>query len=59
MTASDIIQNIVRILLWVGTPLLIKMGFDNDSAAAVLTGAGGMIGNLIWWFFWMRNKPAA
>ena len=59
MTASDIVQNVVRILLWIGTPLLIKWGVDADSTTAILTGLGGLIGNGIWWFFWARNKPAA
>lgn len=60
MTSSDFVQNLIRILLWIGTPLLTKWGVDADSTLAILTGIGGFLGNAIWWFFWMRNKtPAA
>lgn len=59
MTNADLIQQIARILALIFTPLLIKWGIDSESAAAIVTGAAGLVGSLVWWFFWVRNKAKA
>lgn len=54
--ASDLSQQIVRILLYAAMPVLMKYGFDEGSATAIITGLGGFIGAIAWWFFWERKR---
>ncbi len=56
MTNADLAQQIIRILLYIGSPLLVKWGIDAESTTAILTGAGTLIAAVAWWFFWNRNK---
>jgi hypothetical protein len=59
MTQSDLIQQIVRIALFIFTPLVLKLGIDNGDAATIVTAAATLIGTVGWWAYWHYTaKPA-
>lgn len=51
MNKQDLIQQGVRIVGWVLTPLLIKYGVDEHSAGAIAVGAGTLLGVAGWWLY--------
>lgn len=56
MTQADWTQQILRIGLYILSPLLAKWGFDEGSTTALITGLAGTVGALTWWYFWNRKK---
>jgi hypothetical protein len=58
----DSIQQIVRIVMYMVSGYLVKMGWPEDMTVALTGGAIGLA-TVGWWFFWERKRvtdaPAA
>jgi len=52
------VQQLVRIGIWIGAPLLTKYGIDHETAALEVTGIVLAVGNFGWWIYWqVVRKP--
>lgn len=58
MTQADIIQQVVRILGFILTGYLFKLGFDEQSTQMLLTALGTLLGFGLWWVYWTFIKKA-
>jgi len=53
---ADIVQQIVRILMWFGSGLLAKWGFDSGEATVQLTALMTSVITFGWWVVANRDK---
>jgi hypothetical protein len=52
MTQTDWIQQLVRIMGYFLTPILIRWGLDAENTTILVAGVGTGVGLLAWWGYW-------
>ena len=55
----DTIQQFIRIIMQVVAGMLVSKGLITQELGVTLVGAVVSLGNVAWWVFWQRNRPAA